>query len=130
MQAVRQCASCSTIRKRSCSRSRRERNAGKFVRRVHPNLRKRTDLKFVPIDKLEPCDVLFIALPHGVSMGKMACLREKAPIIIDLSADFRLNDPADYPTWYGHEHERPGDAGRLRLRHSRAASRGDPPTAI
>ena len=85
-----------------------ERNAGKFVRAVHPNLRKRTDLKFVSIDKLEPCDVLFVALPHGVSMGKMACLREKAPIIIDLSADFRLNDPAGYPTWYDHEHSDPG----------------------
>ena len=85
-----------------------ERNAGKFVRALHPNLRKRTDMKFVPIDKLEPCDVLFVALPHGVSMGKMACLREKAPIIIDLSADFRLNDPAGYPTWYDHEHSDPG----------------------
>jgi N-acetyl-gamma-glutamyl-phosphate/LysW-gamma-L-alpha-aminoadipyl-6-phosphate reductase len=85
-----------------------ERNAGKFVRALHPNLRKRTDLKFVSIDKLEPCDVLFVALPHGVSMGKMACLREKAPIIIDLSADFRLNDPAGYPTWYDHEHTDPG----------------------
>src|SRR6478735_9282769 len=84
-----------------------ERSAGKFVRALHPNLRKRTDMKFVSIDKLEPCDVLFVALPHGVSMGKMACLREKAPIIIDLSADFRLNDPAGYPTWYDHEHSDP-----------------------
>lgn len=88
-----------------------ERLAGKFVRSVHPNLRKRTDLKFIPLDKLEPCDVLFIALPHGVAMGKMAALREKAPIIIDLSADFRLNDPAGYPKWYDHEHTEQGMLG-------------------
>ena len=65
-------------------------------------------MKFIAVDKLEPCDVLFVALPHGVAMGKMASLREKAPIIIDLSADFRLNDPAGYPTWYDHEHSDPG----------------------
>ena len=90
-----------------------ERSAGKFIRAVHPNLRKRTELKFVSIDKLEPCDVLFVALPHGVSMSKMACLREKAPIVIDLSADFRLNDPAGYPTWYSHEHTDPDLLGQF-----------------
>ena len=51
--------------------------------------------------------MLFVALPHGVAMGKMAELREKAPIVIDLSADFRLRNPADYPNWYGHEHQEP-----------------------
>ena len=84
-----------------------ERNAGKFIRSVHPNLRKRTDMKFVSIDKLESCDVIFAALPHGVSMGKMVSLREKAPIIIDLSSDFRLKDAAGYPTWYHHDHSHP-----------------------
>ena len=84
-----------------------ERNAGKFVRSVHPNLRKVTDLKFSSIDALEPVDVLFVALPHGVAMGRMAELRGKAKTIIDLSADFRLRNPADYPTWYGHEHTLP-----------------------
>ena len=85
-----------------------ERNAGKFVRSVHPNLRKVTDLKFSSIEKLEPCDVLFAALPHGVAMSKMAELRTKARVVIDLSADFRLRDPAGYPTWYGHEHTEQG----------------------
>src|SRR3954453_12531587 len=70
-----------------------ERNAGKFVHSVHPNLRKRSLLKFTTVDKLEGSDVLFVALPHGVAMGKMASLKEKAKIVIDLSADFRLNDP-------------------------------------
>lgn len=90
-----------------------ERNAGKFVRSVHPNLRKRFDLKFIPVEKLEPADVIFSALPHGVVMSQMAGLREKAPIIIDLSADFRLRDAADYPKWYGHEHELPELLGKF-----------------
>jgi N-acetyl-gamma-glutamyl-phosphate/LysW-gamma-L-alpha-aminoadipyl-6-phosphate reductase len=84
-----------------------ERNAGKFVRSVHPNLRKRSDMKFSSAEALQPVDVLFTALPHGVAMGKMANLRQIAPIIIDLSADFRLRNPADYPKWYGHDHENP-----------------------
>src|SRR5690606_41901424 len=71
----------------------------------HPNLRKVSDVKFVKSEDIEPCDVLFLALPHGVSMGKLAGLRDKAKIIIDLSSDFRLNNPGDYPTWYSHEHE-------------------------
>jgi len=90
-----------------------ERFAGKFVRTVHPNLRKRTDLKFTALAGLDKVDVLFIALPHGVAMGKMVSLREKAEIIIDLSADFRLNDAAGYPTWYDHEHELPDMLGEF-----------------
>jgi N-acetyl-gamma-glutamyl-phosphate/LysW-gamma-L-alpha-aminoadipyl-6-phosphate reductase len=84
-----------------------ERSAGKFVRSVHPNLRKRTELKFSSLEHLEPCDVLFLGLPHGVAMGKMAELRAKAGVIVDLSADFRLRNPADYPAWYGHAHTAP-----------------------
>ncbi len=84
-----------------------ERNAGKFVRLSHPNLRKRTDLKFVASADLEPVDVVFSALPHGVSMGKINDLRAVAPIVIDLSSDFRLKNRADYPKWYSHEHEMP-----------------------
>lgn len=90
-----------------------ERFAGKFVRMVHPNLRKVTDLKFVKSEALEPCDVLFMALPHGISMGKLADVREKAPIIIDLSSDFRLNNPDDYPMWYSHEHNDLDALGRF-----------------
>jgi N-acetyl-gamma-glutamyl-phosphate/LysW-gamma-L-alpha-aminoadipyl-6-phosphate reductase len=84
-----------------------ERNAGKFVRSVHPNLRKRSDLKFSSVKDIDKADVLFSALPHGVVMGQMNDLREKAPIIVDLSADFRLRSAADYPKWYGHEHTLP-----------------------
>lgn len=84
-----------------------ERNAGKFIRGIHPNLRKVSDLKFSSVASLDPVDVLFVALPHGVAMGMMPELRKLAPVIIDLSADFRLRDAADYPKWYGHAHEHP-----------------------
>lgn len=84
-----------------------ESNAGKFVHRIHPNLRKRTDLKFVSLNDLEECDVLFLALPHGTAMEKIEGWMRLAPTIIDLSADFRLRDAGDYPVWYGHEHSRP-----------------------
>ncbi len=84
-----------------------ERQAGKFVRTMHPNLRGRTDLTFTPMDALEPVDVLFLCTPHGVTMGKIDGFLDKANIIIDLSADFRLRNPADYDTWYGHPHTRP-----------------------
>lgn len=84
-----------------------ESNAGKFVHKVHPNLRKRTDLKFVSVNDLERCDVLFLALPHGTAMDKIEGWLQLAPVIIDLSADFRLRDAAGYPRWYGHEHPLP-----------------------
>lgn len=81
-----------------------ERQAGKFIHSAHPNLRKRTQMKFVSRANLEPCDVLFLCLPHGLSMESVPELRDKASIIIDLSADYRLNNPDEYPKWYGHEH--------------------------
>jgi LysW-gamma-L-alpha-aminoadipyl-6-phosphate/LysW-L-glutamyl-5-phosphate reductase len=84
-----------------------ERHAGKFVRGVHPNLRKVSDLKFSSVESLEPVDVLFVAVPHGASMTRMAEFRDKARIVIDLSADFRLRDPDDYPRWYDHPHTVP-----------------------
>ncbi len=90
-----------------------ERNAGKFVFSTHPNLRKRTQLKYSPLDSLERCDVLFLALPHGVSMESLPRLQDKAEAIIDLSADFRLNNPEDYPTWYGREHLHPDLLGKF-----------------
>ena len=51
-----------------------ERFAGKFVHNAHPNLRKATKLKFCAISELEPCDVLFLCLPHGETTGRIASL--------------------------------------------------------
>ena len=84
-----------------------ESSMGKFAHTRHPNLRKRTDLKFSSITELEPCDLLFVALPHGEVMTRIDQFAELAPSIIDLSSDFRLRDAGDYPKWYGHDHSAP-----------------------
>jgi N-acetyl-gamma-glutamyl-phosphate/LysW-gamma-L-alpha-aminoadipyl-6-phosphate reductase len=84
-----------------------ERHAGKFVSTVHPNLRKLCRLKFVTIDELEPCDVLFLGLPHGHTMSRLAEFEGLAKTLIDLSADFRLNDAKEYKKWYGKDHSSP-----------------------
>jgi len=84
-----------------------ESNAGHYLHAIHPNLRKQTALKFTAIADLKPCDVLFLCLPHGSAMRRIGALEGLAPRLIDLSADFRLRNPADYPTWYGHPHEAP-----------------------
>ena len=67
-----------------------ERNADAFVHFTHPNLRGRTRLKFVSAADLEPCDLLFLGLPHGGAVGRIEHFAELAGRIIDLSADFRL----------------------------------------
>ena len=84
-----------------------ERNAGAFVHFTHPNLRGRTKLQFVSAQELAPCDLLFLGLPHGGAMARMDEFAALAPRIVDLSADFRLRDPADYVTWYGGAHAAP-----------------------
>ena len=89
-----------------------ERNAGKPVASLHPNLRKVCAHKFVASSELEDCDVLFLCLPHGQLMNRLEEFERLADMLIDLSADFRLHNDADYETWYGKPHtcaERLGD---------------------
>ena len=81
---------------------------GEYVYQVHPNLRKQTDLKFSDPDDLLSADVLFLALPHGQAQHNIAKWANSASYVIDLSADFRLNDPAAYQKWYGEPHAAPG----------------------
>ncbi|NOX88487.1 MAG: N-acetyl-gamma-glutamyl-phosphate reductase [Calditrichaeota bacterium] len=84
-----------------------ERHYGKFVHKVHPNLRKICNLKFTGIGELEECDVLFLCLPHGEAQKQIDRFTSLAQRIIDLSGDFRLNDAQSYKRWYGHPHTRP-----------------------
>lgn len=81
--------------------------AGKFVHSVHPNLRGRTAIKFTTPDQLEKCDVLFLCLPHGAASKDIARYASLADRLVDLSADFRLRDPAAYKQWYDWEHPAP-----------------------
>ena len=84
-----------------------ERFAGKFAHRVHPNLRGITRLRFSALDDLTECDVLFLCLPHGESSRRIDDFRRVAGRVIDLGADFRLSDPAEYERFYGGPHPRP-----------------------
>jgi N-acetyl-gamma-glutamyl-phosphate/LysW-gamma-L-alpha-aminoadipyl-6-phosphate reductase len=84
-----------------------QQHAGSYVPGIHPNLRGATRLKFSPIEALEPCDLLFLALPHGRAAGQIDHFANLAERVIDLSADFRLNDPALYEEWYGRSHSAP-----------------------
>ncbi len=84
-----------------------EQHAGKYVHSLHPNLRDESTLKYSPLAKLKRCDVLFLALPHGRCVEQFDHFADKAEKIVDLSADFRLNDPASYESWYGAPHPRP-----------------------
>jgi len=84
-----------------------ETHAGRYVHSVHPNLRGHTLLRFCHLSELEPCDLLFLAMPHGQAMFRIEKFAALADRIVDLSADFRLHDPSDYPRWYGRAHASP-----------------------
>lgn len=83
------------------------RQAGFFAFNAHPNLRGRTRLQFVSPDQLEPCDVLFLCLPHGEASKQIERFAGLGARIIDLSADFRLRDGAVYREWYEEDHPAP-----------------------
>jgi len=80
---------------------------GQYAYFVHPNLRGHTELRFTHLADLEACDLLFLALPHGHAMERIEEFAGMAGRIVDLSADFRLRNPADYPRWYEREHPAP-----------------------
>ena len=85
-------------------------SAGEFVFNVHPNLRGLTQLKFVPqdMDELQKnCDLVFTATPHGGSQNLVPKLLEAGLKVIDMSADFRLKNSADYETYYEFKHAHP-----------------------
>jgi len=61
----------------------------------------------------QAADSYFLCLPHGVSAGYAARLRQERPaaIVVDLSGDLRLPNAAAYSTWYGQEHQAPALLG-------------------
>lgn len=76
------------------------RNAGRPLRVAHPNLRGSTQLCFVKDDDVEETDVIFLATPHGASLKAMDRWSTLAPTVIDLSADFRIQDDALRERYY------------------------------
>jgi N-acetyl-gamma-glutamyl-phosphate reductase len=55
----------------------------------------------------ERCDVLFLALPHGIASGEIQEELLDKTVVIDLGADFRLRDSETYHRWYGIAHKDP-----------------------
>lgn len=76
------------------------RYAGRPLHAAHPNLRGQTDLIYVTEEEVKPCDVLFLAMPHGAVRKAIEHWSTRAGRVIDLSADFRLNNTADYERNY------------------------------
>ncbi|PCH65080.1 MAG: N-acetyl-gamma-glutamyl-phosphate reductase [Gammaproteobacteria bacterium] len=82
---------------------------GMPVAELFPNLRGHIDLAFTEpdIDLLANCDVVFFATPHTVAMALVPELIKRGTRVIDLSADFRLQDVAVWEQWYNTPHTCP-----------------------
>jgi len=76
--------------------------AGKPYASVFPLL----DLQgeFLPEPEPDGLDVVFSCLPHNVGAAKAGGWLEAGARVVDMSADFRLKDPGQYPKWYGQQH--------------------------
>ena len=85
-----------------------DRKAGLPMAEVFPFLRHLALPTLQKIDEIDfsKVDLCFCALPHATSQAVIAALPRDLKIV-DLSADFRLRDPAAYQTWYGQPHSQP-----------------------
>lgn len=83
--------------------------AGKRVADMFPSLRGHTELEFsdLDLDRLKQSDVVFFATPHGVAMQHAQELIDSDTKVIDLAADFRLQNLAEFEKWYGMQHSCP-----------------------
>ena len=83
--------------------------AGKRVADMFPSLRGHTDLEFsdLNLDLLKQCDLVFFATPHGVAMQHAKELVVAQTKVIDLAADFRLQNLEQFEKWYGLQHSCP-----------------------
>jgi N-acetyl-gamma-glutamyl-phosphate reductase len=117
--------------------------AGTAVSAMFPSLRRQVDLAFSAPDPkaLGACDVVFFAAPHGVAMNEARDLLQAGAKVIDLSADFRMQDVAEWERTYKMKHTAPDilkeavyglcEMNRERIRKARVV--GNPgcyPTAI
>ena len=84
------------------------RHAGKKIQDVFPHLSPYNLPNLTTIDETDwsDLDLVFCALPHGTTQ-EVICDLPMHLNVIDLSADFRLNDFSEYEKWYGHSHKAP-----------------------
>jgi len=86
-----------------------ESRAGELFSDVHPFLQGIADQKLVSINQIDEyeLDLVFLALPHGISMDFVKRFKDRSFKIIDLSGDFRLNSKEIYEEWYKINHVYP-----------------------
>ena len=84
-------------------------DAGTAVSQMFPSLRGLVDLLFVHPEEahLEQCDLVFFATPNGIAMQQARALLDAGVKVIDLAADFRIQDIAAWEKWYGMKHACP-----------------------
>ncbi|MDD2722068.1 MAG: N-acetyl-gamma-glutamyl-phosphate reductase [Gallionella sp.] len=84
-------------------------DAGTPVSQMFPSLRGLVNLSFVHPDEahLEQCDLVFFATPNGIAMQQARSLLDAGVRVIDLAADFRIQDIATWEKWYGMSHACP-----------------------
>ncbi|QDQ27822.1 N-acetyl-gamma-glutamyl-phosphate reductase [Chitinimonas arctica] len=117
--------------------------AGMPVAEMYPSLRGHVDLAFsTPQDaQLQQCDVVFFATPNGIAMSEATALLDAGVRVIDLAADFRIRDVAEWEKWYGMSHASPAlvaeavyglpEVNREAIRQARLiANPGCYPTAV
>ena len=118
-------------------------DAGTPVSQMYPSLRGFVDLPFTHPDqaRLEQCDLVFFATPNGIAMQQVRALLDAGVRVIDLAADFRLQDIATWEKWYGMTHACPDlvaeavyglpEVNRAQIKSARlVANPGCYPTAV
>ena len=80
--------------------------SGKKVAEMFPNLRGFTEVCFTEpvVELLSECDLVFFATPNGTAMKMVPELIANGVRVVDLAADFRLQDAAVWKQWYGMDH--------------------------
>jgi len=80
---------------------------GRRLDDIYPHHRVPFELEELDLDRHGDVDAAVVAYPHGAAAPLVSKLRERGVRVVDLSADFRLRDPAVYAQWY-REHQAPG----------------------
>jgi len=83
-----------------------ESHQGKRFSDIHPQFKGICDVELQPAEEAGKMDLdlVFLALPHGVSMDYVKAWKDKSFKIVDLSGDFRLSSPEVYTNWYDKKH--------------------------
>lgn len=116
---------------------------GMHVSQLFPSLRGHVDLCFTHQDEahLEQCDLVFFATPNGIAMHHARVLLDAGVRVIDLAADFRIQDAGVWEKWYGMNHACPDliseavyglpEINREQIKHARlVANPGCYPTSV